>query len=918
MRMLLLAILAMAMLPVAVAAPVDPAPPLPAGVTAGPSLEGVSEYRLDNGLRVLLVPDASASTVQVQVVYLAGSRSERDGATGAAHLLEHMMFKGTPSHPDITAGMAAHGVSFSASTSYDRTVYSTSFDADPDRLAWVLGMEADRMVHSSLRAEDLASEMTVVRNEFEGNENNELRVLKQRLRSAAYDWHPYGNALIGARSDLENVPIGRLREFYRRWYRPDNAVLLVSGGIDAAATLASVRATFGAIARPSQALERTYTVEPTQDGSREITMRRSGIGAIVMAGYHIPAGAHPDYAAVALLSAMLTDVPNGRVHRALAAAGVSADVLEGAINPPLHDPFLLWMMVPVHDAADLPKASRILLDTIESAGDAPPATDELERQRDRMLKSFEMASRSPFAVARSLVDWIAAGDWRLWYLFRERLREVTPADVQRVAARYLVPSNRTVARAIPDPAPVRADVPPVPDLEAQLRDLRGDPGFAPGEPFEATRANIAAHLVQAEAGGVRMVMLPRKTRARTVAGYIELHFGDADSLRGKGLVAGFAGDLLMRGTRERPLPQLRAETDRLRSSLSADGDAGSATVRFETTRDRLPELIALAAEVLREPAYPDDAFERLKQQRLAELRRMRGDPLPWSYQVMQRHLQPYPAGDPRHLGSIDEQIAALQALTVEDVRAFHRQAYGAGHAEVALVGDFEPSSATDTVRDALGDWSSALPYAELACEFRDAPPMDKVLETPDKANAILRFAMNLDLSQSDPDWPALVLAGDMLGNGMDSRLWKRLREQEGLSYEVSADFTAPLRGRCGRFAGSAIVAPENMARLERGVREEIARALRDGFTEAELEAAKRAWLQRDRRVATAGTGVAAHLAAHLHRGEPLLEDDAFARRIESVDLATVNAALRRHLDPARLSFLKAGDFGGDAATESGR
>src|SRR5690606_30818952 len=226
MRMLLLAILAMAMLPVAVAAPVDPAPPLPAGVTAGPSLEGVSEYRLDNGLRVLLVPDASASTVQVQVVYLAGSRSERDGATGAAHLLEHMMFKGTPSHPDITAGMAAHGVSFSASTSYDRTVYSTSFDADPDRLAWVLGMEPDRMVHSSLRAEDLASEMTVVRNEFEGNENNELRVLKQRLRSAAYDWHPYGNALIGARSDLENVPIGRLREFYRRWYRPDNAVLL--------------------------------------------------------------------------------------------------------------------------------------------------------------------------------------------------------------------------------------------------------------------------------------------------------------------------------------------------------------------------------------------------------------------------------------------------------------------------------------------------------------------------------------------------------------------------------------------------------------------------------------------------------------------------------------------------------------------
>src|SRR5512134_4142251 len=224
---------------------------LPAKVA---EVEGVAEYRLANGLRVLLAPDRSADTVTVHITYLVGSRHEGYGEKGMAHLLEHLLFKGSKRHPDVKQEFTRRGARWNGTTSYDRTNYFETLPASDENLDWALGMEADRMVNSFVRKEDLDSEMSVVRNEFEMGENNPGGVLFQRMQQLAYPWHNYGNAIIGQRADIEKVPIDKLQAFYRTWYQPDNAVLLIAGRFEEPRALELVAKHFGPIPKPSRAL----------------------------------------------------------------------------------------------------------------------------------------------------------------------------------------------------------------------------------------------------------------------------------------------------------------------------------------------------------------------------------------------------------------------------------------------------------------------------------------------------------------------------------------------------------------------------------------------------------------------------------------------------------------------------------------
>src|SRR5712691_7442442 len=266
------------------------------------SVEGITEYQLDNGLRLLLFPDNSQSKVTVNMTVLVGSRQEGYGETGMAHLLEHMVFKGTPRHPKVPKALQEHGAQFNGSTSDDRVNYFETLSATDENLEFAIDLEADRMVNSYIKQEDLDSEMTVVRNEFERGENSPGAVLSERISAAAYDWHNYGKSTIGNRSDIERVPVENLRAFYKKYYQPDNVVLIVAGKFDEGKALALVQKYFGVIPRPERKLDNTYTEEPPQDGERVVTLRRVGDVAAVGVAYHIPAGPHEEHAALQVLA----------------------------------------------------------------------------------------------------------------------------------------------------------------------------------------------------------------------------------------------------------------------------------------------------------------------------------------------------------------------------------------------------------------------------------------------------------------------------------------------------------------------------------------------------------------------------------------------------------------------------------------
>jgi zinc protease len=886
--------------------------PLPPGVVRGPSVEGITEYRLANGLRVLLFPDASSATFMANITYLVGSRHENYGERGMAHLLEHLLFRRSKLHPNISKAIAERGASANGTTWNDRTNYFATLAASEENLRWVIALEADRMVNAAITRAELDPEMSVVRNEFESGENSPIRVLVQRVASAAYLWHNYGNNTIGARSDIENVPIERLEAFYRHYYQPDNAVLLLAGQFDETLALQLVATHFGAIPAPTRKLIDTYTVEPTQDGERQVMLRRIGDIQAVVAAYHIPPAAHPDAAAVDLLVDTLTTPPAGRLFRELVDSKRAVSVF--GFDQQLREPGIVMFGAQLTVDQPIDAARVAMLNTLEQLAKKPITEDEVERVRVAQLRRYDQVLANPAALGRTMSEWIAVGDWRLFFLHRDRLRKVTAADVNRVAQAYFRQANRTVGMFIPEAKPERAEIPRAPDLAELLRDFKGDTALAAGENFDPSPANIEKRTLRhALPVGLQVSLLPKRTRGETVNFQLTLRFGDEKSVFKRGTESSFTASLLMRGTRDLDRQQLQDAFNRLRAQVSVGGGPTSVTVTGQTVRSELPAVLELIARVLREPALPERDLEEMRAETFAAIDRQRTDPSALGALAFNRHFNTHPAGDIRYFGTLDEQLAETRAVTLKAVRDFHRAFYGASRGEFAAVGDFDDKQVVTLLGKLFNDWPSPARYERVPTIHADIAPTRIVIETPDRANAFFRVGMNLPLRVDDPDYPALLLGEQLLGGGfLSSRLAQRVRHNEGLSYSIWAQITAGSLDRSGAFLAGAIFAPENVERLERAVREELEKALAGGFTDEEVASAKSGYQQSVRVARSSDARLAGALASNQFLGRTYAFQEQLDARVAATTPQEIVAALRRHLDLSRLTTVIAGDFAGAA------
>src|SRR5579863_7688382 len=521
---------------------------LPTAVQKKASLGGVTEYDYPNGLRVLLYPDAASPKVTINVTYLVGSRHEGYGETGMAHLLEHMNFIETTNGRQIKKEIVDRGASWNGSTSEDRTNYYETVPATDDNLKWALGLEADRMVNVKMAKELLDTEMTVVRNEFERGENNARSVLEERVASTAYLWHNYGKSTIGSREDIERVPIERLAAFYRKFYQPDNAVLVLAGRLDESKALAMVAETVGKIPRPARVLDQTYTVEPPQDGERFVELKRVGQDKEVLLAYHGPASGHPDSAALQVLAGIMTGGGGGgrgggggqgRLSKALVDTKKANSVsMSFGLE---HDPGLIEVSASLDKDQSQDEVRKLLIDTLADIIAHPPTAEELEQTKTRLLRNLDNQMTDPQNFGLRLSEPIAQGDWRLVFLQHSRLKDISPADVVRVASMYLKNSNLTVGYFTPDPAPERTAVPETPNLEALLKDFSSDVNITRGESFDPTPANIESRVTRGKlANGMKAVMLKKQTANSMVSASIELSFGDSVSLAGRNAAAELA------------------------------------------------------------------------------------------------------------------------------------------------------------------------------------------------------------------------------------------------------------------------------------------------------------------------------------------------------------------------------------------
>jgi zinc protease len=891
------------------------AQPLPDGVSKRATVEGITEYRLPNGLAVLLFPDDTKPLVTVNMTYRVGSKHENYGETGMAHLLEHLLFKGTPSIPNLSAEMNRRAFKMNGTTYYDRTNYYETFTANAEHLEWAVRMEADRMVNSLIAKKDLDSEMNVVWDELRRGENNPGRVLSQRMMAAAFDWHNYGKPTIGAPSDLANVSIDKLQAFYKTYYQPDNAVLTIAGRIDEAKTLAFVVDAFKTIPKPSREMPKLYTLEPTQDGERRVTVRRVGDAPSVAALYHLPAASHPDSAALAMLANVLGTEPSGRLYKQLNEPDLVANSY--AYVNPLAERSLLTVGAQIEGKQTLAAAEAALLKATESVNSI--TAEELKRAQQEFEADFNQLLKSPESIAISLSESIGHGDWRLLFVQREAVKKVQSADVVRVAAAYLKPDNRTVGVFIPTEKPNRADIATAPNATAVADATTFAAPRKQGERFDPTPAALEARTVRSVfSQGTPFISLQKQNRGDAVTLHIQLRWGTKAAInaaRSKEAAAWVAA-MMLEGSEGLSKQALSDALSQLQSTLNISSTATGATITVVSEQSKLLAVLKLLDTVLKKPTFDAAALERLRSASLAGLAAQLQNPEAKTAEaIAQRNNvdQGLTPADWRYALSTEQTIAATKSLTIAQIKQAFRDFWTAQHASVTVVGTL-PDGLKPALETLLTGWSASPSAAKQAYERQPNPYVASTaftnsIQLNDKTNAVFAAQGAFAMKRSDVDyWPLQIASFILGGDPFTSRIGKRVRVTEGLSYSAGSYINVDTRDDRAVYAAYASFAPKNLSKVQLAMKEELARLLKDGITPTELADTKAYLLQSLDQQRASDAYLAPHLSYQQEMGLNFAVHAQHRERIQTSSVDSVNAALRRYFADLKMIEVSAGDW----------
>ena len=890
----------------------------PAHVT---SVEGITEYRLPNGLRILLYPEPSRQTVTVNITYLVGSAHEDYGETGAAHLLEHLAIKGSKRFPGIWQDLSNKTDDWNATTWFDRTNYYETFPAsNVADLRWALEMEADRMLNARIEKRFLDMEMTVVRNEFEAVASDPVLSLQNAVARTMFHWLNYGHPTIGSKADIENIPIGRLQAFYKTHYQPDNAVLFIGGRFDGAQVLKWIGEFFAPLPAPTRPRPRRYTVEPPQEGERSVTLRRPGNVNLAAAAYHLPAASHPETGAALLLYSILAEGPYSRLHKALLDTGKA-----GAVKPDhsVHRE-RSWMFLgaeaPVSNPPHLNTSPHLNTDELQRALHAavenlattdPPTAQEVNRARAAWMKEFSGAMEQPSKFAQWITEAVSWGDWRLLFLQRDWVRDATPEQVRAVAGKYLRPSNRTSGLLLAEGKPDHVEVPAAPEITALVKDYKGGPAIQPGEAFDSTPVNIEARTkYSATPGGMKLALLRKQTRGASVSAQVTLRLGSADSLRGKRATARLTAAMLVRGTQKRSGQQLQEEFDRLKARVQLRGRTAAAVgLTISTVGENLPAVLRLVAEALREPAFTQADLDQLRAQMITAAEAAGSDSYQAANARLLNALSPYPIEDPRKPLLPAEEIPMLRAVTLDSVRKFHAGFYGSQAADLVAVGQFDADAVPKLAAGLFDGWKASMAYERMKGPFAASRASRINMDFPGQENSNYYAGLNTPVHYDHPDFVAAWLGTWLFGMGSgNGRLMKRVRIQEGLSYGTNSwlTFTSDEMAPLVLFA---ICAPQNLNKTEAVINDEAAKFLRDGFTAGELETGRRTWLTTRHLEFSKDAELASFISSAMSMNKTFAWHVDIDRQAAALTVADVTAVFRKYLQPEKLTVVRAGDLG---------
>lgn len=904
---------------------------LPDGIEHLQTLDGIEEYRLkSNDLRVLLHPNADQAVACVMVTYQVGSRNETTGTTGATHILEHMMFKGTNNYKrdegaDYSSQMERLGARTNATTYFDRTNYYAVLPSAYVPLA--IRLEADRMRNLTISSDDLASEMTVVRNEYERGENNPVRTLIKEIYGTAFLAHPYGHPTIGWLSDIENTTPEKLRRLYDTYYWPENTYLSVIGGFDRRQILEVIQEHYGAIPRAPKELPQMDMVEPEQLGPRRLIIERAGQVGVIATAFKVPGGTHPDWAALCLLQQLLGADKTGRLFRALEDKGKASATF--AFAPRLRDPGLFFLAAYMTPDATHAETESIMLEEITKVIQNGVTEDELKRAKSVIRTNTLYQRDGPFAIAGEINEAIAMGDWTDYVHLPSAIEQIEVKDIQRIAAKYLVSQRSTTGWFVPasnnrnrqngsNPyGPNYLKEPQKSELEDPVS-LFGDkntedPDSTRVTPLPATQ--FGKNMQTARIGDIRLVAIDMPVK-ETVSFIGSFSAGNRLSPSDQPALAHMTAVMLDKGTlrNDRFAMAERFQSIGAEVTFQTDSHALGFTGKF-LNRDA-GVVMSLLAEQLKEPAFSPETLAIQKKRETATLLRAMESTDYRADAALNRRL--YPPDHPNYQQPLSTLIDSIRAITADDLRLFHKTHYGPASMLLVFAGDIRFEQLTAAVENAFSDWSGGSQYPATAPEPKPTVATTERIPMDDKASISVRQAYFTGLRRTDQDYLPFMVGNYILGGSFHSRLMDEIRQQKGLTYDIRSGHKGDTM-TSGNWMLSASFAPSLLEQGLQATNQVLDKWYTEGVQEEEVQAATTT-LSGSYLVRLSSTAsVAAQVHSFIQRGLSPDYIDQYTARLNEIDAEAVNRSIRHYLQPEKIASVLCGSFSQNseqAATES--
>ena len=892
---------------------------LPQGIEHIQTLDGIQEYRLsENGLRVLLMPNPGLPVATVMVTYQVGARNEVAGTTGATHILEHMMFKGTDRFnssdgSDYSSEMERIGARSNATTYFDRTNYYATLPSE--YVAHTIELEADRMRNLRIREADLASEMTVVRNEYERGENSPVSTLIKEIYSAAFVAHPYTHPTIGWRSDIESTTPEKLRAFYDDFYWPENAVLTVIGGFDIDATLEAVQQFYGAVPKAPHTIPVVETIEPKQLGPRRLIIERSGQVGVVMTAFKAPAGAHEDWAALSLIEQIVGADKTGRLYRALEDQGKASSTFTYA--PQLRDPSLFTLGAYLTAEATHEETEAIILNEIKKLIGGGVTVDELARAKSVIQANTVYGRDGPYAIADQINEAIAMGDWTNYVNLPKAIQNVTAKEIKRVAAKYFIRNHSTTGWFVPQQSSTVAHLSHSAHGPHYFRDpaVFGPSHNAPetnahssasthASVSEAPLVDFSSHMQRASIAGIEIIAIDMPIH--DVVSFVgSFAAGETLSPVDAPTLAGLTALMLDKGTQRNDRFAIAERLDTLGAGIGFSASAHSLGFSGQFLREDAGAVMGLLAEQLREPAFDAEVLETLKSRQSAGLLQAIDNPDYRANAQVARLL--YPKGHPNYSDEIDVLLEDLKATTISDIAQFHADHYGPKSMRLVFAGDIDFEQLTAAVEFAFEGWSGGVDYpAELPTQLKNIQ-QSKRIHIADRTSVAVHYAQNTGIQRNDDDSIPFMLGNYILGGSFNSRLMQAVRKQQGLTYSIrsghSGDILTP-----GNWSLSASFSPalldQGLAATEAVFTEWYEQGINPAEVQKAIDTLSGAYL-----VGLSTTArVAGQVLSFVQRGFDPEYIDEYPQHLRTVTAEQVNRTIRQHLKPQQHTLVVAGSL----------